>query len=121
MSDIGRSEREEVAAAFLPVVEAMADMADPARAWRKADIERLVEASSLGTPDAVAMRACTTPGRVQKVITRAHGGPCCDLHGVHCEAPSELCCWRCWEASHVGLFPHADGTPCVLDREGTNG
>ncbi len=32
MSDIERTEREEVAAAFLPVVEAMADMADPDRA-----------------------------------------------------------------------------------------
>ncbi len=85
------------------------------------DIERLVAASSLGTPEAKAMRARTTPEQARKVVARAHGGPCCDLHGVHCEFPSELCCWRCDEASHRGLFPHADGTPCVLDRDGNGG
>jgi hypothetical protein len=74
------------------------------------DIERRIEASSLSTPDAVAMRERTTPEHARKVMARANGGPCCEF-------PSELCCWRCDEASHAGLFPHADGTPCVLDRE----
>lgn len=42
-------------------------------------------------------------------------GRCCDMHNQHCESPSELCCRACTEASHTGLFPHSDGTPCVLD------
>lgn len=42
---------------------------------------------------------------------------CCDLHDHHCEWPSELCCFNCTEISHKGLFPHADGTPCVLDQQ----
>lgn len=37
---------------------------------------------------------------------------CCDLHGVHCEPPSELCCEVCTE----GLHPkHPAGVRCVLD------
>ena len=84
------------------------------------NIERRIEASSLGTADAQAMRRRTTPGQAARVIARSKGGPCCDSHNEHCE-PGELCCWRCWEAAHVGLFPHADGTPCVLDRPGEAG
>lgn len=81
------------------------------------DFERLLEASSLGTPDAVAMRERTTPEHARRVMARANGGPCCDLHNEHCEPPSDLCCWRCTEASH-DMFPirHGDGTPCVLDQ-----
>jgi len=80
-------------------------------------IEDLIEASTLGTPDAVAMQERTPPEVARRLVARANGAPCCDLHGTHCEAPSELCCWRCWEAAHVGLFPHADGTPCVLEAD----
>jgi hypothetical protein len=36
---------------------------------------------------------------------------CCDLHGVHCEPPSELCCQGCGEALHP---EHAAGIFCVL-------
>lgn len=46
---------------------------------------------------------------------------CCDMHNQHCEAPSELCCVRCTEAAHVGLFPHSDGSACVLDRQAADG
>ena len=35
------------------------------------DIERLIEASSLGTPDAVAMRERTTPEHARRVMARA--------------------------------------------------
>jgi hypothetical protein len=46
---------------------------------------------------------------------------CCDLHGVHCEPPGDLCCVHCTEAFH-GLpwwydhsRPiHSNGTPCVF-------
>lgn len=86
-------------------------------------IEDLIAASSLGTPDAVAMRARTTTDRARQIVARANGGPCCDMHNIHCEPPSELCCWRCTEASH-DTFPirHADGSRCVLlttDQEET--
>ncbi|MFI5938032.1 hypothetical protein [Actinoplanes sp. NPDC051494] len=39
---------------------------------------------------------------------------CRDMHNERCEAPSELCCNRCEEVAHTGLFPHADGSACVL-------
>jgi hypothetical protein len=42
---------------------------------------------------------------------------CCDLHNVHCEPPSELCCGDCPEAAHPN---HPPGTRCVLDL-GTTG
>lgn len=82
-------------------------------------IEARIEASSLGTPDAVAMRTRTSPEQARRVVARAHGAPCCDLHGRNCEPPSELCCWRCSEASH-DMFPirHGDGTVCVLEEQG---
>jgi hypothetical protein len=35
------------------------------------DIERRIEASSLGTPDAVAMRERTTPEQARRVMARA--------------------------------------------------
>ena len=44
---------------------------------------------------------------------------CCDLHGSHCEPPSELCCWQCTEAAHP---EHPTGVACVLpptDRSST--
>lgn len=43
--------------------------------------------------------------------------PCCDMHNIHCEPPSELCCEWCAEAAHdpFPLLNHADGSPCVLD------
>lgn len=46
---------------------------------------------------------------------RQPAAPCCDMHNVHCEPPSDLCCRRCTEAGH-DTFPirHADGAPCVL-------
>ena len=37
---------------------------------------------------------------------------CCDLHGIHCEPPSELCCHACTEAAHP---EHPPGVRCVLD------
>lgn len=37
---------------------------------------------------------------------------CCDLHGVHCEPPSELCCDVCAEGRHP---EHPVGVRCVLD------
>lgn len=42
--------------------------------------------------------------------------PCCDLHGEHCEPPSELCCHECTEATH-DTYPvrHLDGTHCVME------
>lgn len=43
------------------------------------------------------------------------GRTCCDLHGRHCEYPSELCCSLCTETAHVGITPHADGSQCVLE------
>ncbi len=36
---------------------------------------------------------------------------CCDLHGLHCEPPAELCCHDCPEARHP---EHAPGVECVL-------
>lgn len=42
---------------------------------------------------------------------------CCDMHNQHCEAPADLCCDKCTEVSHIGLFPHADKSPCVLDMQ----
>jgi hypothetical protein len=42
---------------------------------------------------------------------------CCDMHNIHCEPPSELCCGRCTEVGH-GIFGHTDGTACVLDAQG---
>ncbi|MEV1013863.1 hypothetical protein AB0I89_24220 [Micromonospora sp. NPDC049801] len=38
--------------------------------------------------------------------------PCCDLHNVHCEPPSELCCYQCAEAAHP---EHPRGVRCVLE------
>lgn len=40
--------------------------------------------------------------------------PCCDLHGIHCEPPSELCCEECGEARHPD---HEHGESCVLDEQ----
>lgn len=40
---------------------------------------------------------------------------CCDLHGTHCEPPSELCCEGCGEARHP---EHPDGVHCVIDPYG---
>jgi len=82
-------------------------------------INDLIEASSLGTSGAVAMRALTSDGRARQIVARAHGVPCCDSHNVHCEPPSELCCHGCTEAAH-DAFPvrHADGSRCVLDPAG---
>jgi hypothetical protein len=78
-------------------------------------IEELIEASSLGTPDAVAMRALTPTERARQIVDRAHGAPCCDSHNIHCEPPSELCCGACTEVSHDALpIPHPDGSRCVL-------
>lgn len=37
---------------------------------------------------------------------------CCDMHGQHCEPPSELCCRECGEASHP---EHPPGVHCVID------
>lgn len=39
-------------------------------------------------------------------------GLCCDLHNVHCETPSELCCIDCTEVDHPR---HRPGQVCVLD------
>lgn len=36
--------------------------------------------------------------------------PCCDLHGVTCEPPSELCCQHCTERNH----PDHPNVDCVL-------
>jgi hypothetical protein len=78
-------------------------------------IEDLIEASSLGTPDAAAMRALTSDGRARQIVARAHGLPCCDSHNIHCEPPPELCCGGCTEAAHNSFpIPHADGSRCVL-------
>lgn len=38
---------------------------------------------------------------------------CCDLHNVHCEPPSELCCEDCVEMYHP---THRLGTRCVLSQ-----
>jgi hypothetical protein len=35
---------------------------------------------------------------------------CCDLHGRHCEPPSELCCEGCTEAAHG--YHLRDGSRC---------
>lgn len=40
-------------------------------------------------------------------------GLCCDLHGVHCEPPAELCCTKCTEAAHPR---HPRGAACVLNQ-----
>lgn len=37
--------------------------------------------------------------------------PCCDLHGIHCEPPADLCCHDCPEATHPD---HRPGERCVL-------
>jgi hypothetical protein len=42
---------------------------------------------------------------------------CCDLHGVHCEPPSELCCHDCTEVRHP---EHAPGVECVLNNDEEN-
>lgn len=39
------------------------------------------------------------------------GTVCCDLHGVHCEPPGELCCRACTEGEHP---EHPAGALCVL-------
>lgn len=54
------------------------------------------------------------PGRDPAVILPTHYS-CCDLHGVHCEPPAELCCHDCPEVRHP---EHAAGVECVL-AEGT--
>jgi len=41
---------------------------------------------------------------------------CCDLHGQHCEPPSELCCRWCPEVLHPN---HPVGVDCVMDVEAT--
>jgi len=40
---------------------------------------------------------------------------CCDLHGVNCEPPSELCCEYCTEANH----PNHPNVDCVLRQSAT--
>lgn len=40
--------------------------------------------------------------------------PCCEFHNIHCEPPSELCCYRCTEARHP---EHPAGIRCVLEQE----
>lgn len=60
------------------------------------------------------------PERVEielPTVDRAARAPavrCCDLHNVHCEPPSELCCLYCTELAHPA---HADGSPCVLANQ----
>lgn len=41
---------------------------------------------------------------------------CCDLHGVNCEPPSELCCRYCTERNH----PDHPNVDCVLRQGGTS-
>lgn len=41
---------------------------------------------------------------------------CCDLHGITCEPPSELCCRYCTEVNH----PAHQNVGCVL-RSGDTG
>ena len=36
---------------------------------------------------------------------------CCDLHGIHCEPPGDLCCHDCTEVAHPD---HRPGERCVL-------
>lgn len=42
--------------------------------------------------------------------------PCCDLHGINCEPPSELCCRDCTEVDHP---QHWTLGPCVLAGQPT--
>jgi hypothetical protein len=61
------------------------------------------------TPDYLTRRF-----KVEVKVTDVTDGPCCDLHGVHCEPPSDLCCHDCPE----GLHPfHPAGRRCVLDQD----
>jgi hypothetical protein len=48
--------------------------------------------------------------------SNSHPEVCCDLHGVRCEPPSELCCGDCTEANHPH---HPTGVLCVLDESTT--
>lgn len=66
--------------------------------------------------DLAAENAALAPARTR--ANRALLGPCCDMHNVHCEPPSELCCNGCTEASHP---EHRRGERCVLDIDPTGG
>lgn len=58
--------------------------------------------------------AVLPPARARRRPAR-FASACCDLHGPHCEPPSELCCHDCTEVTH-DTFPirHADGSACAL-------
>jgi hypothetical protein len=42
---------------------------------------------------------------------------CCDLHGLNCEPPSELCCDACSETRHPD---HPPGVMCVVPFPGAS-
>ena len=52
-------------------------------------------------------------GRVVTMVEIRKWLPCCDLHGLSCEPPADLCCHDCAEVAHP---EHQPGVRCVLDR-----
>jgi hypothetical protein len=56
-----------------------------------------------------------TTGEPCDCVLLGRSAACCDMHNVHCEPPSELCCYGCTEAGHP---EHPRGVACVLDTPG---
>jgi hypothetical protein len=110
------------------VLEAVAaDIAAAVRAERAAAIQAHADkVRANGTPEArrfarhleVAVRLVAVPITVEEAAAAIMAAwQCCDLHGVGCEPPSELCCEECPEGAHPR---HLNGVACVLDaREAT--
>lgn len=78
------------------------------------DIERLIEASSLGTPDAVAMRECTSPEHARRVMARAkeiaaEDGP--DLWNLLGGPKPGFCCQDAYASASKPKTLHTSGCP----------
>lgn len=82
-------------------------------------LESLIAEASRPAVGAQAALLGAELARAGHVIAELRGlnvFPCCDMHGRHCEPPSELCCDQCTEAGHefgdAWRGHHADGTVC---------
>jgi len=74
------------------------------RSYAEHQVAMLDKAAVLATDLAAAVEAAARP--------------CCDLHGRNCEAPADLCCYACTEASHFVIIPRHGGTTCVMNGGG---
>ncbi|WP_033338973.1 hypothetical protein [Catenuloplanes japonicus] len=48
--------------------------------------------------------------------TQPPAAACCDMRNRNCEAPADLCCHACTEASHWELLPPHGGTQCITQH-----